>query len=499
MTTLLLIPAMSNQNAYATIMAGSVTGGDSGGEFEKIFDPIGPVGEDNFQSPNLIAFDERQNFVLTQPISLNNPIQILNIGDIVSSHYLLFDPEIQSRVTGCITFDSDVIGVIYSDQNQQDSDFLGNPSAQYPNSINRGIEQGDGVLITGNNEVCVGFTASTPGDAIRVITEFSPGAKEPTGKGGDNAWATRPTFAVSHEDFQTQIVENGFRFNTNEYTLTNNHHTDFPEEEVEIGTSNSFSATVYADKGLKVQEFLFGIPNVGEGHLAELGVEVWYKIDGEIEDVKVIQKSEVIDLSSISVVHQKVKCSQDDTETKCDNTTVSMKFLEPLKDKVMAIGAIDFDRRNQRTSLNEGFNISGESLNPMLSKMIPSSVRNEGAIQVTQNSKYSPYWTSEDGRLFEMNSFGSFKQINQSFERFQDTGSAFSRQHSAFEGILQYEENRAKNVFDSTKLISDQPNSFKYHIEIKDRIHDEVKQEMLLQEQIAKRILDEMDKQARHS
>jgi hypothetical protein len=160
--------------------------------------------------------------------------------------------------------------------------------------------------------------------------------------GGDNQWDTRPTFGISHEDRQNQVVENGFRFNSEEFMLTDNHHTDFAEQAVEVGTINSFSATVYADKRLKVQEFLFGIPNVGESHLAELGIEVWYDFDGNIEDVMVVQKSEVIDADTISVSHEKTKCLSTDTTPLCDTTTVSMTFLEPLADKVMAIKAIDF-------------------------------------------------------------------------------------------------------------------------------------------------------------
>jgi hypothetical protein len=322
---------------------------------------------------------------------------------------------------------------------------------------------------------------------------------DPKTGGGDNQWDTRPTFGISHEDRQNQVVENGFRFNNDEYMLTDNHHTDFAEQSVEIGTVNSFSATVYADKKLKIQEFLFGIPNIGEAQLAELGVEVWYDRDGEIEDVIVVQKSEVIDADTVSVSHEKTKCLSTDTEPLCDTTTVAMTFLEPLKDKVMAIKAIDFALRDQRTFLNEGFDISGESLNPMLAKTIPSNVRNEGLLQITQVAKYSPYWTSEDGRMFEMNSFGSFTEINKSFERFQDSGSAFTRQHSAFGGILEYEQNKALNVFDSSKYVSEVPESFAYIFpETGERLTDETINEMHLQEEIAKRVLDEMDRQDRN-
>jgi len=314
---------------------------------------------------------------------------------------------------------------------------------------------------------------------------------------GDNQWDTRPSFGVSHEMLQGLVVENGFRFNTEQFTLTDNHHTNFEQQSILIGTVNSFSATVYADKKLKVQEFLFGIPNVGEAHLAELGVEVWYDTAGNVDEVKVIQKSDVIDVSTLVVSHAKTKCLSSDQESRCDTTTVSMTFLEPLKDKVMAIKAIDFKNRDQRTYLNDGFDITGESLNPMLSTMIPSTVKHEGPLKVTQSAKYSPYWMAEDGRTFEMNSFGSFKQINQEFERFQDSGEARTRMHSGFGGIIQYEQNRALEIFDSTKLISELPDSFGYYFEIQDRINDEMKQDILLQEKKAQKILDNMDRQNR--
>jgi hypothetical protein len=315
---------------------------------------------------------------------------------------------------------------------------------------------------------------------------------------GDNQWDTRPTFGISHEDKKNQVVEHGFAFNMDEYMITDNHHTDFTEQEVEIGTTNSFSATVYADKKLKIQEFLFGIPNVGEGHLAELGVEVWYSKDGNIEDVKVVQKSDVIDTDTVSVLHKKVNCASTDTEAKCDNTTISMTFLEPLKDKVMAIKAIDFKNRDQTTYLNQGFDISGPSLHSMPSKMIPSPIKGEGLIKVTQNEKYSDYWTTDDGRIFETNIFGSFKQINYEFERFYDSGNPYNRLHSEFSKIIEFEQKRAEKVFNSKNLISDTPESYAHlYPETHERITPELKEKMAQQEEIAKRVLEESTSQAR--
>ena len=344
------------------------------------------------------------------------------------------------------------------------------------------IESGGSITIEGGGQLIIGGTEPTAND---------------DSKGGDNQWDTRPTFGVSHETRQDQVVENGFSFNKEHFTLIDNHHTDFVEQSIEIGTVNSFSATVYAAKQLKVQEFLFGIPNVGEAQLAELGIEVWYDFNGEIEDVKVVQKSGVIDADTVNVSHDKTKCISSDTDSKCDTTTISMTFMEPLKDKVMAIKAIDWKNRDQRTYLNEGFEISGDSLNPMLTKMIPSTLRDEGLLTITQVEKYSPYWIAEDGRTFETNSFGSFNQINQKFERFEDTGNPYTRVHSGFGEIIAYEQKRATQLFDSNEFISELPESFAYIFPESQRITTEMKTEMLKQEAIAKKILDESKVQAR--
>jgi len=134
----------------------------------------------------------------------------------------------------------------------------------------------------------------------------------------------------------------------------------------------------------------------------------------------------------------------------------------------------------------------------MNTKMIPSPTKGEGLIKITQNEKYSDYWSTDDGRIFEMNSSGSCKLINQSFERFQDTGSAFTRMHSGFGGIIAYEQNRALETFDASNLVSELPDSFAYVFpESGERITEQMIEEMIIQEHIAQKVLEEMFKQTR--
>ncbi|HUT06127.1 MAG TPA: hypothetical protein VMW74_05510 [Nitrosopumilaceae archaeon] len=322
---------------------------------------------------------------------------------------------------------------------------------------------------------------------------------------------TRPTFGISHGNNE-KIVDNGFKLNGQSFDITNNYHTLFPEQILKIGEVNSFEATIYAEKGLRVQEFLFGIPNVGDAHLAEMGVEVWFGSDGQISNVKVIQETKVIDENSIVATHKKTACLnkdkidvdnvklnevQTDMELNCNTTTLSVRFLEFVRDKIMAVKAIDYKNRYQITYLNEGIDVSGESLNPMLTEMIPSEVRNEGLIQVKQTAKYSPYWVKDDGRLYERNSFGSFQHTNFSFERFEDDGNPYTRLHSEFGGIMAYEQKRATQLFDSSVLISELPDSFTINMPIGERITPEMEDKMLFEEYRAQKIIEESKVQTR--
>jgi hypothetical protein len=234
------------------------------------------------------------------------------------------------------------------------------------------------------------------------------------------------------------------------------------------------------------------------GHLAEMRIEVWFDTDGKIDDVKINQgDSLVIDTSRLTVSHEKSKCLLTDKEKNCDSTKLEAVFLEKLKFDISAIKAIDFKLRDQTTYLNDGFDISGKSLNPMKTMEIPSTVKGEGLITVTQTEKYSPFWISENEKMFEKNNFDSFKQIDIKFERFQDSGTAYTRQHSEFGKVMIYEQKRALKLFNATEFISELPDSFSHDILIQERITDEVKDKMFNQEQIAQEFLKRNDVQAR--
>jgi hypothetical protein len=170
----------------ATILSGTVTGGSAlvaGGMFVKLVPPLlnifGPpdsVGDDNFQSPDLFAFDEDQNVVLVAPLVVDVGASPIPAGTTVASHYVFFDPGPTQHVIGTVDFDADVLAIITSTSDLANSDFLASNGVNYLSPGLRGLEAGDSVTISGPRQILFDTTASSPGDYVRVLTAVSPGA-----------------------------------------------------------------------------------------------------------------------------------------------------------------------------------------------------------------------------------------------------------------------------------------------------------------------------------
>ena len=174
---------LNGQQVDATVIGGGVTSGS--GSFVKLSipftesDPDNTVGANTFQSPNLFAFDEDQNINISSEVQVNvgtNP----QAGDVVASHYVFFDPTSGSQ-TGFVDFDAPIFGVATSTANLANSDFLANTGVNYLNPTLRGLESGDSVSIDPTNaaRLLVDWTASSPGDYVRVLTQRSPLADNP--------------------------------------------------------------------------------------------------------------------------------------------------------------------------------------------------------------------------------------------------------------------------------------------------------------------------------
>ena len=190
------VASMFTNQAGAIIIGGAVTFSASGtGSFVQLTVPLGnplglpnSVGDDTFQNPNLYGFNESQNAVVAAGGLNVNVVPaasagggtgggMIAAGTIVASHYIFYDPVGNSQ-QGWVEFDSNILGILTATGSLAASDYLANTGVNYLNPSLRGLEDGDAawVLTAQPNRVYVDWSASTPGDYIRVLTAFSPGA-----------------------------------------------------------------------------------------------------------------------------------------------------------------------------------------------------------------------------------------------------------------------------------------------------------------------------------
>ena len=287
--------------------------------------------------------------------------------------------------------------------------------------------------------------------ASRTLTIVGPEQEQENdgGGSGDRKWMTKPTFGRNWEN-TLQLVDDGVLFNRYSIQVTDNWHTDFIKQVVVVGSPNVAGMKVYSDYDIKWVEFAFDIPGVGYEHQA--GARIVVPIDWQTdkiidEDVYVQQSTKLIDVSSVRVFQGETECSKLLKDRMCDTFFVQFKFLERPEFDVFAVKAVDEKNRVTTTYLNEGIEVNGESLNPPEIILVASPDRfHRGLVELTQiGDKFENTWQSEDGYIYQMNQFGTFVIVDMpELEKRVDNGEPKTRNHSAFNDLKSYEEQRAK-------------------------------------------------------
>jgi YVTN family beta-propeller protein len=372
-------------------------------------------------TPHGIAFDSANKRMYVVNLVTNN-VSVIS----TATNTVVGDPIGVGNYPRAIAFDSVNNRMYVANHNSNNVSVISTATNTVIATITVGTNPHGIAFDSANNRM---YVTNYSSNTVSVI-DTSPA----TASGSSNKeHLTRPTFGISHET-NLPLVTQGFSFNEKSFDITDNWHTDFEQQTIEIGQNNTFSAKAYAPKGLKTQEFLFGIKNVGDSHNAELGVEIQYSHTGNITGAVLVQKTNVTDPDSFFGISYPSKCMPSDSNEKCITTLVSLRFLEPLQYDIMAIKAIDQKGRTQITYLNEGFDISGDSLNTMPTQTIVGPAK-MGLVTVTQNEKYSKYWTAGD-MVFERNDFGTFTLVPQPYIRHQDSGEPTTRVHSGFAALV---------------------------------------------------------------
>ncbi len=161
----------------ATVVGGAETGGtafNNGGVF-MIVAPFAQVGNNRQQDNNLYAWNEVQDFTLGTNLAVDIGGPFILAGTRVASHGIVFDPTSSRTLRGYVGFDRKILAVITRRDTLMASDFLNGGVTAFDNPIARGLEINDhnNTSFLGNM-LTIDWTASAPGDNIRVITSYVP-------------------------------------------------------------------------------------------------------------------------------------------------------------------------------------------------------------------------------------------------------------------------------------------------------------------------------------
>ncbi len=303
----------------------------------------------------------------------------------------------------------------------------------------------------------VGTDIWVAGEGSAVVSTVSLPS---TGGGGGSEHETRPTFGLSHTTY-SQFVDYGLQYNEISYAITHNYHTDFPKQEVRVGEMNVFKAKAFVPYGVKVMEFDFGIPVVGEAHNSEVMIQIWLDNELKVTKTDVLQKENLVDKKSLRVSASETNCSVLDIGKNCIQVVAKIIFLEQPFNDIFAIKAIDNNRRVQTTYLNEGLDVTGNSLNPPDTALMAQG--KNGLVLMTQIDKFENLWQDPDGLFYTTNSFDSWIRLSPYVIEDNDpTWNVMTRYNDKFILLKEFEANRAIGVFDSSEIQSVLPD-FKPH------------------------------------
>lgn len=319
-----------------------------------------------------------------------------------------------------------------------------------------------------------------------------------TKKGGsDDDHNSRPTFGIDHKRF-TQLVDEGLVVNGQIIPVLNNFHTQMDIIELAVGDTQNFTSTVFAPHTLKILEFVFGVPELGEWNEREASIEIETNYDGEALDFEINDDddSPIINATSLVYSASKVKCNANDNTDACYRVSIEFSFLEAPIGKVLALQAIDNSRKNEITYFNDGLDITGDSLNPSTVQQISSEIKYKGLQTIQRIDKENNIWMtldkSEPVLTYQQNSHGTFIALEyRTFEQTPDKIQMnMQRVNSNFKDIITYEQNRATLTFDSQLIQGEDPTSWSYVYPPQvDRIA-ELEEIMKEQEMIAIEILE---------
>lgn len=160
----------------ATHASAAIVSGTASGTFTLLASPPAAVGNNNINIDDTVfGFNELQGVLVSTAPAFDLGIAPDPNGVRVDSHYIYFEPLRTSSISGSVTFSGSILGVYYSRStllNSRDEFGLSGVTYSHPTLV--GLESDDLPVTISGSTISFNWTASNPGDHIRVITAAVP-------------------------------------------------------------------------------------------------------------------------------------------------------------------------------------------------------------------------------------------------------------------------------------------------------------------------------------
>ncbi|CAI9832060.1 hypothetical protein IBTHAUMO2_590001 [Nitrosopumilaceae archaeon] len=287
---------------------------------------------------------------------------------------------------------------------------------------------------------------------------------------GEEDWLLNPTFGRSWIS-DGQQVRGGFAFNGRAIDITDNFHTGLDRRTVQVGSDNTITMKAYSERDLERFTIYLGVPDVSRATTADAAIHVDLQRDYMVPAQYVIasvshdQAMPLVQENSTTASVSASKCGTGDEM--CTTVEVSFRVMAPLSSDIVAIAAMDTERRFTVSYVNDGVRFDGTSMLPAETASFVIKRGNQHPAEwvhlVREDWRYN-LWEDQHGFAWVRNSYGSWEQVTRAgFERLADPEvSIVTRNHDRFADMLERERDRAALVFNATALEREVGGSFSH-------------------------------------
>ncbi|MDA7996481.1 MAG: DUF5011 domain-containing protein, partial [Nitrosopumilus sp.] len=311
---------------------------------------------------------------------------------------------------------------------------------------------------------------------------------------GEEDWLLNPTFGRSWIT-DGQQVRGGFAFNGRSLDITDNFHTGLERMTVRVGSDNTITMKAYSERDLERFTIYLGVPDVSRATAADAAIHVDLRRDYMVPAQYIVasvshdQAMPLVQPNSTAASVSAARCGAGDAE--CTVVEVSFRVMAPLSSDIVAIAAMDTERRFTVSYVNDGVRFDGASMLPAETASFVIKRGNQHPAEwvhlVREDWRYN-LWEDQHGFAWVRNSYGSWEQVTRAgFERLADPEvSIVTRNHDRFADMLERERERAALVFNATELEREVGGSFSHDAPVRvEKLKDPAILEKLKIEELA--------------